>query len=80
MTDYPFPVAELLKLGEERGAGERDYLRLGLGPGHVPDLIRMALDRELDQAEDGILVVTLTNLVAISLRNHLRRKYAGSAI
>ena len=27
-----------------------------------------------------ILVVTATNLVAISLRNHLRRKYAGSAV
>lgn len=27
-----------------------------------------------------ILVVTLMNLVAITLRNHLRRKYAGSAV
>jgi phosphate transport system permease protein len=27
-----------------------------------------------------ILVVTATNLLAISLRNHLRRKYAGSAV
>jgi phosphate transport system permease protein len=27
-----------------------------------------------------ILVVTATNLVAIALRNHLRRKYAGSAV
>ena len=27
-----------------------------------------------------ILAVTLLNLVAISLRNHLRRKYAGSAV
>jgi phosphate transport system permease protein len=27
-----------------------------------------------------ILVVTVTNLLAISLRNHLRRKYAGSAV
>jgi len=27
-----------------------------------------------------IVVVTLMNLVAISLRNHLRRKYAGSAV
>jgi len=27
-----------------------------------------------------ILVVTATNIVAISLRNHLRRKYAGSAV
>jgi len=27
-----------------------------------------------------ILVVTATNLVAISLRNHLRRKYVGSAV
>jgi phosphate transport system permease protein len=27
-----------------------------------------------------ILVVTVTNLAAISLRNHLRRKYAGSAV
>jgi phosphate transport system permease protein len=27
-----------------------------------------------------IVVVTLMNLVAIALRNHLRRKYAGSAV
>ncbi|HXO18431.1 MAG TPA: phosphate ABC transporter permease PstA [Thermoanaerobaculia bacterium] len=27
-----------------------------------------------------ILIVTLTNLAAIALRNHLRRKYAGSAV
>lgn len=27
-----------------------------------------------------ILVVTLMNVLAITLRNHLRRKYAGSAI
>ncbi len=27
-----------------------------------------------------IVVVTVMNLVAISLRNHLRRKYAGSAV
>jgi phosphate transport system permease protein len=27
-----------------------------------------------------ILVVTATNLVAIALRNHLRRKYAASAV
>jgi phosphate transport system permease protein len=27
-----------------------------------------------------ILVVTASNLAAITLRNHLRRKYAGSAV
>jgi phosphate transport system permease protein len=27
-----------------------------------------------------IVVVTVMNLVAIGLRNHLRRKYAGSAV
>ena len=27
-----------------------------------------------------ILVVTVMNLVAIGMRNHLRRKYAGSAV
>jgi phosphate transport system permease protein len=27
-----------------------------------------------------ITVVTVMNLLAVSLRNHLRRKYAGSAV
>lgn len=50
--DYPAPVSELLALGDCRGQGEwTDYRALGLGPEHVPDLIRMALDEELYWAD-----------------------------
>ena len=49
--DYPPPVDQLLALGDVRGEREwRDYLALGLGPEHVPDLIRMATDPELNWA------------------------------
>ncbi len=48
---YRDPVAQLLTLGEiQRMIEWRDYLALGLGPEHVPDLIRMALDDDLHHA------------------------------
>jgi len=56
--DYPAPVSELLTLGDCRGQREwMDYRALGLGPEHVPDLIRMALDEELywaDSEDDAV--------------------------
>ena len=45
------PLAELFKLGEaSRSHDWPDYLSIGLGPEHVPDLIRLAVDSELNQA------------------------------
>jgi len=50
--DYPKPISKLLTLGEvQRTPQWRDYLALGFGPGHVPDLIRMALDDGLHHAK-----------------------------
>lgn len=52
-TPYPPPVAHLLELGEEAVTTEwMDYLALGLGPEHVPDLVRMATDMALHDADD----------------------------
>ncbi len=49
--DYQQPVSKLLDLGEcQRTTRWRDYLALGLGPEHVSDLIRMALDDDLHSA------------------------------
>ena len=49
IEDYGPPVDQLLTLGDLRGEREwRDYLQYGLGPEHVPDLIRMATDDELN--------------------------------
>ena len=45
MTSYPPPVDKLLTLGDMQEWP--DYRTYGLGPEHVPDLIRMALDEEL---------------------------------
>jgi len=45
---YPSPVSQLLTLGDCRKTRKwPDYLALGLGPEHVPDLIRVALDEDL---------------------------------
>lgn len=59
MTDpnYPSPVSELLTLGDCRLRSWPDYLALGLGPEHIPDLIRMALDEELHWADSDSLEV-----------------------
>jgi hypothetical protein len=49
IEDYGPPVDQLLTLGDLRGEREwRDYPQYGLGPEHVPDLIRMATDDELN--------------------------------
>ena len=49
--DLKPPLAELFKLGEaSRSHDWPDYLSIGLGPEHVPDLIRLAVDSELNQA------------------------------
>lgn len=53
MNEYPPPVDQLLRLGEPADRIEwRDYRALGLGPEHVPDLIRMATDVDLVLASD----------------------------
>ena len=52
-TTYPPPVARLLELGEESFTSPWiDYLALGLGPEHVPDLVRIATDRALNDMEE----------------------------
>ena len=53
-TPYTPPVDKLLTLGEpEPFAPDRwpNYLELGLGPEHIPDLIRMATDHEIRSIE-----------------------------
>lgn len=57
---YGPPVNQLLTYGEERGFSPDqwpDYLALGIGPEHVPDLIRMATDEELEWAGEDSLEV-----------------------
>jgi HEAT repeat protein len=49
---YHDPVARLLGLGSVQGQSEwRDYLALGLTAEHVPELVRMALDEDLNSAD-----------------------------
>jgi hypothetical protein len=56
--DYPPPVSELLTLGDCREMQAwPDYLALGLGPQHIPNLIRMALEEELYWADSDSLEV-----------------------
>jgi hypothetical protein len=53
MPDYQPPVSRLLRRGEP-SPGEkswRHYLDLGLGPEHVPELVRMLRDRELNDGD-----------------------------
>jgi len=52
MGGYGPPLDRLLTIREEPGFGFvwNDYLALGIGPEHVPDLIRMATDPDLDEA------------------------------
>lgn len=48
-TPYQPPVAGLLELGEDALTEEWvDYVALGLGPEHVPELIRLATDEQLN--------------------------------
>lgn len=49
-TTYTSPVDKLLALGKAEPVDSDkwpNYLELGFGPEHIPDLIRMATDREL---------------------------------
>jgi hypothetical protein len=53
-NDAPFapPVSQLLELGEARRDDQDERIAaLGLGQEHVPDLVRLALDRRLYEAE-----------------------------
>ncbi len=53
-TIYAAPVDKLLALGKAEPVDSDkwpDYLELGLGPEHIPDLICMATDRELRSLE-----------------------------
>jgi HEAT repeat protein len=55
---YQPPVNRLLELGDPREEKrKRDYLALGLGAEHVPDLIRMAQDDSLNTADSESLEV-----------------------
>jgi len=58
---YQFPVSQLLTYGDclelPRWPEELDYLPLGFGPEHVPELVRMAMDDDLLWADsDGLEV------------------------
>lgn len=44
---YPHPVNTLLTLGETHVHDRRDYLKMGFAREHIPDLIRLAEDREI---------------------------------
>ena len=51
MGSYGPPVDQLLRIGDDLcGCAEdwHDYLAMGIGPEHVPDLIRMAVDPDLN--------------------------------
>ena len=53
-TTYTSPVDKLLTLGEAEPVvpdAWPNYLELGLGPEHIPDLIRMATDHEIRTIE-----------------------------
>src|SRR5438874_4734864 len=53
-TSYPSPVDKLLTYGTLEAGKEPewpDYSALGIGPEHIPDLIRMATDKELMREE-----------------------------
>jgi hypothetical protein len=58
-TPYAFPLDKLLTLGDARPTMSRwpDYRQHGLAPEHIPDLIRMATDEELNLADSDSLEV-----------------------
>jgi hypothetical protein len=57
-STYPPPVDQLLTFGDCRKLTEwPNYLELGLGLEHAPDLIRMAIDEELNHADSDTLEV-----------------------
>jgi hypothetical protein len=50
---YPPPLNRLLGLGNLFTRRDwRDYLQMGFGPGHVPELLRMACDPALNHADE----------------------------
>jgi hypothetical protein len=51
MAEYSQPVAQFLTLGEPDWQEWDDYLKMGFGPEHVPELIRMATDPELNEGD-----------------------------
>lgn len=59
IDNYPPPVNKLLTFGDchDTLANWPNYLELGLGPDHIPDLIRMATDEELAWADSDSLEV-----------------------
>jgi hypothetical protein len=57
-TSYSSPVSELLTVGDCRDFREwPNYLDLGLGSEHVPELIEVATDNELNWADSESLEV-----------------------
>lgn len=58
-TSYPSPVDKLLTYGDARLGADSwpNYLELGFGPEHIPDLIRMATDEALNTAETEDMAV-----------------------
>ena len=59
VSEYPPPLDKLLTHGDCRAFQEwPDYVsELGLGPEHIPDLIRMAMDEDLRWADSDSLEV-----------------------
>jgi len=56
MPPYTPPLTQFLTYGDCRKLRDwPDYVKLGFGPEHAPELIRMALDEDLHQADsDGL--------------------------
>src|SRR3990172_4320258 len=55
---YPPPIDKLLTYGDARNVHDwPDYQQLGFGPEHVPDLIRVATDKDLLWADSDSLEV-----------------------
>jgi hypothetical protein len=77
-TSYSPPVDKLLTLGDARDSTAHwpDYLALGLGPEHIPDLIRMATDEKLQWADSESLQVW----APIHARRALGQLHAEAAI
>jgi hypothetical protein len=53
-ADYAPPVDKLLTYGEPSRTSSNEwpnYLELGIGPEHIPDLVQMAKDEELNTAD-----------------------------
>ena len=62
IESYAPPVDKLLTYGDAHEHGGKpqawpEYLELGIGPEHIPDLIRMATDEELRWADSESLEV-----------------------